>query len=340
MLVLQMYALCVFAIEVCSATWFATGYSGTRRQPQKQRLVSAGYESRPSLEFSDVEELEHVLDTVFRGHLTREQRLAIEHAAGRLQTYEAKGNGCFKAAVAQVKAGCSTLGINEREKITYAVHLTRCEISTASIPIPPECQREATDLDVYACVEILSRVPQLWTSYSGYVREVVNMCFAIQYENHQNTVERLFNNVTMHQISSYRLLRRQHMDMENWHNQEIGRLARVESLQQRLLTQAGDIEASAKSATDAVAGLDTSMNAALMAIKHIIHQQSEARVVAELLMKTTENLSDAVKTELSGTAETVHAMDSNINRVASDVGKIVEQELAALASLGDIQVAS
>ncbi|KAJ3150503.1 karyogamy protein [Geranomyces michiganensis] len=146
-----------------------------------------------------------LLDSSFHGHLTREQRLALENA-------------------------------------NDAVYFTRCEIATANIPIPNECKMQAVDRDVYPCIEILSHAPQLWTSYSGYVREVVNMCFAIQYENHRDNVEQLFSNVTAHQISSYRLLRRQHKDMESWHDQQMTRLTAVEKLHLSLILQADNIK--------------------------------------------------------------------------------------------------
>ncbi|KAJ3013795.1 hypothetical protein HKX48_005515 [Thoreauomyces humboldtii] len=124
-----------------------------------------------------------ILDTVFQDHLTRDQRLVLESAATRLDMYEAKGSACFRDAAGLVRQGCKGLDVREGDKVKCkvkeaskmkgqrygtsslflaradAVHLTRCEIATASIPIPVECTAEAAEADVYACVEwVLLRI--------------------------------------------------------------------------------------------------------------------------------------------------------------------------------------
>ncbi|KAJ3137558.1 hypothetical protein HDU90_001961 [Geranomyces variabilis] len=254
-----------------------------------------------------------------------------------VQAYETEGNGCFKAAVTKLKAGCSTLSLGEEKKITYAVYLTRCEIATASIPIPRECEPHAVDVDVYACVEILSHVPQLWTSYSGYVREVVNMCFAAQYENHRDTVEQLFNNVTAHQISSYRLLRRQHKDMESWHNQQMRRLTKVEQLQVSLISQADEIKTSAKSASVITQGLDINLTAALGTVQEILQKQSEIQTVADKLAETTTALAGVMNDGLENSAARVESIDSTLKRVVLDIDKLAGHERATVAFMDNIQ---
>ncbi|KAI8815662.1 uncharacterized protein EV422DRAFT_347748 [Fimicolochytrium jonesii] len=188
------------------------------------------------------EDVEDMLDVAFRGHLTREARLAIEQAGSKLQLYESKPGGCFKHAVASVKKGCEMLHVHEIEKVRYAVDLTLCEIATGNIPIPASCQAESYQTDVYGCVEMLSHVPQLWTSYSGYLREVVNICFAIQYESHQSHISQLFENVTLQQITNLRLLVKHRREMKVWHGDEMGRLSALEGLQRVLVERAGEIE--------------------------------------------------------------------------------------------------
>ncbi|KAJ3174520.1 hypothetical protein HDU87_007111 [Geranomyces variabilis] len=307
-------------------------------------------------------DLEQILDSSFRGHMTREQRLALENANGMVQAYETAGNGCFKAAVTKLKAGCSTLSLGEEQKITYAVFLTRCEIATASIPIPSECEPHAVDVDVYACIEILSHVPQLWTSYSGYVREVgedpryysalrgqlavnkltwpallVNMCFAVQYENHRDTVEHLFNNVTAHQISSYRLLRRQYKDMESWHDHQMRRLTNVEQLQTSLISQADEIKTSAKSASAIAHGLDTNLTAALSTLQEILLKHLEVQMVADKLAETTTALGGKMNDGLESSAARAESMDSTLKHVALEIIKLVDYERATVAFMQNLQ---
>ena len=63
-----------------------------------------------------------------------------------------------------------------------ATKMALCEISTIgneSIKLPKECQdwslKKRGSL-IRGCIEALSRSPQHWSSYSGYLREIVTLC--------------------------------------------------------------------------------------------------------------------------------------------------------------------
>ncbi|KAK3822145.1 MAG: hypothetical protein J3R72DRAFT_358675, partial [Linnemannia gamsii] len=98
-----------------------------------------------------------------------------------LKAYDSKPD-CFKDAARALRQGCKSIDIDEDEKTRYAIRLTTCEIATANMPVPQEChslvaaesdphQQPKTN-DIGRCVQSLGRIPQLWTSYSGYFREV------------------------------------------------------------------------------------------------------------------------------------------------------------------------
>lgn len=47
----------------------------------------------------------------------REKEIAHNCPIGTLQTYEMKGNGCFKAAAISIKTGCKELYLTDIDKI-------------------------------------------------------------------------------------------------------------------------------------------------------------------------------------------------------------------------------
>ncbi|PWN50033.1 hypothetical protein IE53DRAFT_263827 [Violaceomyces palustris] len=70
-----------------------------------------------------------------------------------------------------------------------SIHLTVCDIETASQRVPMECSEimspevrkvSGEEHKVSGCIEALSRSAQFWSSYSGYIREVPQLCFALR----------------------------------------------------------------------------------------------------------------------------------------------------------------
>ncbi|KAI8599348.1 hypothetical protein EDD21DRAFT_339906 [Dissophora ornata] len=117
----------------------------------------------------------------------------MQHATDALKAYDHKPD-CFKKAARALRHDCKNIEMDEDEKTKYAIRLTGCEIATADMPVPIECcgisssmdkepedRRKPTSADITRCVQSLGRVPQLWTSYSGYFREVKVMCLAVRY---------------------------------------------------------------------------------------------------------------------------------------------------------------
>ncbi|KAJ1517021.1 hypothetical protein HMI55_000833 [Coelomomyces lativittatus] len=65
----------------------------------------------------------------------------LEHGKLSLQKYESQGSDCYRDAALLLKNGCKELSLQQEEKIKYAVRLTLCEIATANIYVPQECNR-------------------------------------------------------------------------------------------------------------------------------------------------------------------------------------------------------
>lgn len=92
------------------------------------------------------------------------------------------------------------------------------------------------------CVEAFSRVPQLWTSYSGYFKEVVNMCFSVRYEIERTQLSDLYRNLTLSQLSSYRLMRDQNEEFKLWRLESLDELKQLNDLQQQNIVLSEQIE--------------------------------------------------------------------------------------------------
>ncbi|KAI7898830.1 uncharacterized protein BX663DRAFT_231532 [Cokeromyces recurvatus] len=124
----------------------------------------------------------------------------------------------------------------------YALMLTLCELSLAHIPIPVECQNIEENTrkkqnKIRYCVQKLSTLPQTWTSYSGYFRDVVVICFAIRYPMEKEILERLHTNITLNQAKNFDLLQKQQDYLMHWREEELSTLHHLKHSQHELLVQ-------------------------------------------------------------------------------------------------------
>ncbi|KAJ1517679.1 hypothetical protein HMI54_004674 [Coelomomyces lativittatus] len=77
-------------------------------------------------------------------------------------------------------------------------------------------------LNLYECTcRALSHNPQLWTSYSGYFREVTGMCFAVRNQIERELIENLFYNLTLTQLMNNNMLKQHSLDLFELHAKEM-----------------------------------------------------------------------------------------------------------------------
>ncbi|KAH9835145.1 uncharacterized protein C8Q71DRAFT_848869, partial [Rhodofomes roseus] len=93
-----------------------------------------------------------------------------------------------------------------------AISMTLCELSTANHHSPPlECVAFSTESRSSrppahgpahrSCVEALSRSAQYWSSYSGYLREVSQLCYAFRRWNDIDTARDIYRNATLEKVT-------------------------------------------------------------------------------------------------------------------------------------------
>ncbi|KAI0827085.1 hypothetical protein BC628DRAFT_1370774, partial [Trametes gibbosa] len=136
--------------------------------------------------------------------------MALE-ASASLETYATKPD-CFRRSAGLIRTGCAELEAHEDARVRAALSMTLCEIATAENLSPPmECIPFQVDYDGQLwpkaadspgkCVEALSRSAQYWSSYSGYLREVPQLCFAFRRWNDIDVAKELHRNSTLQSLA-------------------------------------------------------------------------------------------------------------------------------------------
>ncbi|GAA6027854.1 hypothetical protein JCM8097_001749 [Rhodosporidiobolus ruineniae] len=81
-------------------------------------------------------------------------------------------------------SACDTLAHSDQLRSELAARMALCEIGTSEgAKVPRECEDWEKGMKrgkVASCVEALSRSPQHWSSYSGYLREIITLCSAFR----------------------------------------------------------------------------------------------------------------------------------------------------------------
>ncbi|KAI6006281.1 hypothetical protein F5J12DRAFT_833432 [Pisolithus orientalis] len=130
-----------------------------------------------------------------------------------LGSYHRKAD-CFQDAMSRVKTRCEESHMDEQERIQAAISMTLCELATARHYAPPmECaafskgqQRPPDSFAQSACVEALSRSAQFWSSYSGYLRELPQLCFALRRWLDIDIAKDVYRNITSEKLALLKFL--------------------------------------------------------------------------------------------------------------------------------------
>ncbi|ORE05485.1 hypothetical protein BCV72DRAFT_229674 [Rhizopus microsporus var. microsporus] len=109
--------------------------------------------------------------------------------------------------------------------------LTLCELLSAKINAPSECNILNTHQQVVQCTQQLSLSPQTWTTYSGYFRDIVLICFAIKYPMEKEILEKLHENITLNQVKNFNILSSQQRYLIQWREEEFKRLDKLKESQ-------------------------------------------------------------------------------------------------------------
>ncbi|KAF8952961.1 hypothetical protein BDZ97DRAFT_1874919 [Flammula alnicola] len=148
-----------------------------------------------------------------------ESLLSEEDATSLRINYEALQSShkpdCFKKAAKLIHIHCTELGMDEDARVKAAISMTLCEVATAKHhSLPLECRPFSLD-DTYTRKDIsrkckanasLARSAQFWSSYSGYLREVPQLCHAFRRWNEIDLARDIYYNATVEKIALIRFV--------------------------------------------------------------------------------------------------------------------------------------
>ncbi|EPQ30978.1 uncharacterized protein PFL1_01167 [Pseudozyma flocculosa PF-1] len=120
----------------------------------------------------------------------------------------------------KVKSQCGDeLDSNALDKSLAAIRLAACDLTSALQPLPLECSgildaeanaSQVGEQSLSSCVQALSRSPQAWSSYSGYLRDVPQICFALRRWHEIDTARDLYRAAAQDGASLREVVRRHH----------------------------------------------------------------------------------------------------------------------------------
>ncbi|KIO27824.1 hypothetical protein M407DRAFT_22996 [Tulasnella calospora MUT 4182] len=250
----------------------------------------------------------------------------ISHLINRLRSFAERPStsDCFKRSASALKAKCGgELESDEGERVRMAISMTLCELETAAhAAIPLECldfshganirTSENQSATQAVCVAALSRSPQHWSSYSGYLRDVPQLCFAFRRLNDIDTAHLIQRNTSIEALNLLILLRGRE-ETESKRQQQVKSTMDAMEIMQRALQSSVDRVREAPQEALVEAGgmisqlfgqysvrLDELHNALVLQL-----QQSHKLVIGELhqaMMSTVEKHSETIAIALK-TAE-------------------------------------
>ncbi|CAO3630689.1 unnamed protein product [Cunninghamella echinulata] len=154
-----------------------------------------------------------------------------DHGLNILKELQLKEKDCFKKSILELENGCEQVLNDEQIQTQYALSLTLCELSMAQLPIPMDCYWKNSITSLYSCINKLSMIPQTWTTYSGYFRNVISICFALRYPIEKKLLQHIKENLTFHQVKNYEILLQQQDDFILWKDNEQSMLNSIQQQQ-------------------------------------------------------------------------------------------------------------
>ncbi|KAI8346307.1 hypothetical protein B0O80DRAFT_533690 [Mortierella sp. GBAus27b] len=249
----------------------------------------------------------------------------MQHAA---ESYEHRTD-CFKTAARALRQDCKNMDMDEDDKTQYAIRLTACEIATANIPMPVECREiceeksyqhhSLSGVGISSCVQSLGRVPQLWTSYSGYYREAKVMCLAVGYSLERDDFRRSQRNLTRSYESQIALLRAQRQELLETRRAEVARLKEITELHSSIKQDMEATKLSINALGDSLKTVGNEVSAMVQQSRQGVAQQATA---FSNLQRTNEQQFRKYQMDMEKASHGSSFIQSSVSRTIHDLQEL------------------
>ncbi|GAA5967466.1 hypothetical protein JCM11641_000555 [Rhodosporidiobolus odoratus] len=263
---------------------------------------------------------------------------------------------CFTLALSSLpsssssSSACESLSHSDPLRSDVAARMAMCEIETAEGgKVPRECkdwQDGRRKSSVGGCVEALARSPQYWSSYSGYLREIVSFCSAFRRWSDLELAQEVNG-------ESARTLKVFVEELREYERQRAGREARhdaaVQSTQKNvesLFSSLSDVSSflSAASAShvsafgEAISSLDRTSRAMLAQLDRLeVGVGYMAQTLQKEMAGTSQELRDMLREETRSHASDLSVITSTVNgRLLNSLEAFEAKQAFFLNNMGDL----
>ncbi|KAK7033668.1 hypothetical protein VNI00_012668 [Paramarasmius palmivorus] len=188
---------------------------------------------------------------------------------------------CFRNVADVIRLRCERLDMDEKERVEAAISMTLCELATAKHhSIPLECSsfsiKQPPSFDTQPdsrseCVSALSRSAQFWSSYSGYLREIPQLCFTFQRWHDIDIARNIYHNITVEKLAFVKLLQEQEREKahrsEAWMN-GLADLINITTYMRDISQQIEDSSIAARSRLQMIEGIAAAVSSLLKQSEH------------------------------------------------------------------------
>lgn len=135
------------------------------------------------------------------------------------------------------------------------------------------------------CVHALSHSAQFWSTYSGYLRDVPSLCFALRQEHETYTAAKLYREMAHEKAAFLLEIRRATEDSQKGHQEALSvALQRLAAVSQRFAKDELDLRRSVVSVRETAEGAIESMIQEIEAV-HLHSSQSHIQLMSQILQK-------------------------------------------------------
>ena len=289
-------------------------------------LISILFTVRSASWFSNSKSSEYQADKDWHQQIhsaTNEELQIISLGANKLDQYINKD--CFKDAALKLSKKCLVELLYE-EKIRFAIELTLCELKTASFDPPLECLQ----LDQPRCVNALSRIPQWWTSFSGYVKETVIMCLSVRAVIEKEELTDMYRNITYLQLYNYHVLQRHTAEFTKLKEMTDNYMTNIQSIFTELSQQTLDLQpqvSNTKSVLNLIEDVMISLSKQVISTKQ---ELLDLQLMASNSMKSSRQMTDKM--------EEIQTYHTDLHKTTQNTSLVLLSNLKDAGSFLDLQL--